>query len=110
MISLPILAFFADMLGLAGGGIMAHVFLDIPFPQYLERAGSVATFTMFFAGMIKAPVFAFLIAVICTFQGLSVSGSAENVGRLTTVAVVQSIFLVIMADAIFSIIFANAGI
>ena len=55
-------------------------------------------------------VFAFLIAVIGTYQGMNVSGSAESVGRLTTVAVVQSIFLVIMADALFSIVFSKAGL
>ena len=60
--------------------------------------------------MIKAPVFAFIIASVGTFRGMQVTGSAESVGRLTTVAVVQSIFLVILADAFFSILFAKMGI
>jgi phospholipid/cholesterol/gamma-HCH transport system permease protein len=60
--------------------------------------------------MIKAPVFALLIGIIGTYQGMNVSGSAESVGRLTTVAVVQSIFLVIMADAFFSVLFQKVGI
>ena len=78
----------------------------------LRAAGWPALFgvVMFFVGMIKAPVFALLIAVIGTYQGMNVSGSAESVGRLTTVAVVQSIFLVIMADALFSIVFSKMGI
>ena len=65
---------------------------------------------MFLVGMIKAPVFAYLIALIGTYQGMNVSGPAESVGRLTTVAVVQSIFLVIMADAFFSIVFSKMGL
>lgn len=110
VIALPLLTFIADLVGIAGGGIMAYMLLDIPYTQYLDRAENVATFTMFFVGMIKAPVFAFLIAVIGTYQGMNVSGSAESVGRLTTVSVVQSIFLVIMADALFSVIFSEAGL
>ena len=65
---------------------------------------------MFFVGMIKAPVFAFIIAIIGCYQGLNVSGSAESVGRRTTLSVVQSIFIVIMADALFSVMFSKAGI
>ena len=61
-------------------------------------------------GLIKAPVFAFLIAFVGTLRGMQVSGSAEHLGRQTTVAVVQSIFLVIMADALFSILFSRLGI
>lgn len=110
VIALPLLTFIADLVGIAGGGVMAYVLLDIPYTQFLDRAENVATFTMFFVGMIKAPVFAFLIAVIGTYQGMNVSGSAESVGRLTTVSVVQSIFLVIMADALFSVIFSEAGL
>lgn len=110
VITLPLLTFFANMIGLAGGAVMAQAILDIPLGQYMSRVEHVATPTMFFVGMVKAPVFAFLISIVCTFQGMSVSGSAESVGRLTTMAVVQSIFLVIVADAIFSIIFSNLGI
>lgn len=78
--------------------------------QYIDRVRNVATPAMFFVGMVKAPVFAFLITAICTYQGMHVTGSAENVGRSTTLAVVQSIFLVIIADAVFSIVFSKWGI
>ncbi|MDB5491622.1 MAG: hypothetical protein JWO78_1471 [Micavibrio sp.] len=107
---LPMLTFIADIVGLAGGSLMSLLLLDIPLHQYLDRAQTVATPTMFAVGMIKAPVFAFLISVIGTYQGMNVTGSAESVGKLTTVSVVQSIFLVIMADAAFSVIFSRAGI
>jgi len=110
LITLPLLSFLAVVVGLAGGGMMSVTMLDFSLPQYIERVRDVATPTMFFIGMIKAPVMAFLISSVCTYQGMHVSGSAENVGKLTTLAVVQSIFLVIMADAIFSIIFSNAGL
>lgn len=107
---LPILTFIADVVGLAGGSLMSLILSDIPVSQYVDRAQIVATPTMFAIGMIKAPVFAFLISVIGTYQGMNVTGSAESVGKLTTISVVQSIFLVIMADAAFSIIFSKAGI
>jgi phospholipid/cholesterol/gamma-HCH transport system permease protein len=110
LITLPLLAFVADIIGLVGGALMSEFYLGIALPQYIDRVDMVATPVMFFIGMIKAPVFAFLIAIICTYQGLSVSGSAESVGKLTTLAVVQSIFMVIMADAAFSILFSKVGI
>ena len=65
---------------------------------------------MFLVGMIKAPVFAFLIATIGCYQGMDVSGSAESIGKMTTLAVVQSIFVVIMVDALFSVVFSRVGI
>jgi len=110
LITLPALSFIADITGLVGGGFMAITQLDISAMQYISRVQTIATPTMFFIGMIKAPVFALLITAVCTYQGMSASGSAENVGKITTIAVVQSIFLVIMADAVFSIVFAKAGI
>lgn len=110
LITLPILTFLADIIGLAGSGLISMVLLDIPIDQYIDRVDMVATFNMFFAGMIKAPVFAFIITVIGTYNGMNASGSAESVGRLTTISVVQSIFLVIMFDALFSIVFSKMGI
>jgi phospholipid/cholesterol/gamma-HCH transport system permease protein len=110
LLTLPMLSFIADMVGLAGGAFMSVAKLDISLSQYINRVQSIATPTMFFIGMIKAPVFALLITAVCTYQGMSATGSAENVGKLTTLAVVQSIFLVIMVDAIFSVVFSKAGI
>jgi phospholipid/cholesterol/gamma-HCH transport system permease protein len=110
VVALPLLTFLADVIGLAGGGIMSLSLLNISFHQYLIRVESVATLSTFFVGMIKAPVFAFVIAVIGCYQGLNVSGSAESIGRKTTFSVVQAIFIVIMVDAIFSVIFSKVGI
>ncbi len=110
VLALPLLTFIANMVGIVGGGIMSALILDIPITQYVARVQGVATTTMFFVGMIKAPVFGFLIAIVGTYQGLKVSSSAESVGHAATIAVVQSIALVILADALFSIIFTQAGI
>lgn len=110
LVTLPLLTFIADVVGLVGAGLMAKPLLGVSVAQYLDRVQQTATVTMLFVGLIKAPVFALLIAVIGCYQGLSVSGSAESVGRTTTLAVVQSIFMVIMTDALFSVVFSQADI
>jgi phospholipid/cholesterol/gamma-HCH transport system permease protein len=110
MIALPLLAFFADILALFGGGLMSVLALGIPPNQFLSQLEGAITPTMFWIGMVKAPVFAFLIALVGCYQGLSVGGSAESVGRLTTQSVVLSIFLVIVADALFSIVLSYLGL
>lgn len=110
VIALPLMAFLANICGLAGGGLMSVTILDIPLNRYFDQVLGAVSMSDFITGMIKAPVFAFIIASVGTFRGMQVTGSAESVGRLTTVAVVQSIFLVILADAFFSILFAKMGI
>jgi phospholipid/cholesterol/gamma-HCH transport system permease protein len=110
LISLPILAFLSDFAGLLGGAMMATAVLDVTFVQFVQQLKTVLTVDHFFVGMVKAPVFAFIIAIVGCYEGLRVSGSAESVGRMTTRSVVTSIFLVIIADAIFSIIFSAMGI
>lgn len=110
VISLPLLTFFADMMGLLGGGLMCVVLLDISFQQYLGLLNQAITVNHFWVGMAKAPFFAVLIALVGCFEGLRVSGSAESVGRLTTRSVVEAIFLVIIVDALFSIMFSYLGI
>ena len=110
MITLPMLTFLADMAGLAGGMVMAWVALDISPAQFLERLGDAVPLWSFWVGIIKAPVFAFLIAMVGCYEGFQVEGSAESVGKLTTLAVVVAIFLVIVVDAIFSILFAYIGV
>jgi phospholipid/cholesterol/gamma-HCH transport system permease protein len=110
MIALPLLAFVADILGLFGGALMSIFALGIPPGQFLSQLDGAITPTMFWIGMAKAPVFAFLIALVGCYQGLSVGGSAESVGRLTTQSVVRSIFLVIVADALFSVVFSYLGL
>jgi phospholipid/cholesterol/gamma-HCH transport system permease protein len=109
-VALPLLTFFADIVGLAGGGVMSMLQLGMNPWQYVDHVAQAATPAMFLVGMIKAPVFAALIALICTYQGFRVTGSAASVGKLTTLAVVQSIFTVMMVDAAFSVVFSKAGL
>ncbi len=110
VVTLPLLAFFADLMGLLGGGVMAWVALDIGPDVYLDRLKGAINIWSFWVGIIKAPVFAFLIALIGCYEGMQVTGSAESVGQQTTRAVVEAIFLVIIADAVFSIFFSLVGV
>jgi len=110
VIALPLLTFFADMMGLLGGAMISHSLLDVSLPQYLERVRSSVELKDLFVGLIKAPVFAFFIATVGCMHGLRVSGSAESVGRETTHAVVKAIFLVIVFDALFSVLFEKLGL
>jgi len=110
VITLPLLAFFADIMGLVGGAAISQVLLDVSPPQYLARLPSIVDGSDLFVGLFKAPVFAFFIASIGCMHGLRVTGSAESVGRETTRAVVKSIFMVIVLDALFSILFEKLGV
>jgi phospholipid/cholesterol/gamma-HCH transport system permease protein len=110
VITLPLLTFFADIMGLIGGAAICQLLLDMSPLQYPERLNQVVDGSDLFVGLIKAPIFAFFIAIIGCMHGLRVSGSAESVGRETTRAVVKSIFLVIVLDAFFSILFEKLGI
>jgi phospholipid/cholesterol/gamma-HCH transport system permease protein len=109
-IALPLLVFFGDMMGLLGGAVISVVYLDLSFGQFLVQLKDAVDFWDFGTGLIKAPVFAYVIALVSCHQGLQVSGSAESVGIRTTASVVQSIFLVIVLDAVFAIFFAEIGI
>jgi phospholipid/cholesterol/gamma-HCH transport system permease protein len=105
MISLPLLTVIADLVGIVGGATLCIWLLDMPVEQFISRASEAIGPTTFWAGLVKAPVFAVLIALAGTYRGLQVRGSARELGRLTTVAVVQSIFLVLLADALFAMVF-----
>ncbi len=110
VITLPLLAFFADIMGLVGGAAISQVLLNVSPTQYMARLPSIVDGSDLFVGLFKAPVFAFFIAAIGCMHGLRVSGSAESVGQETTRAVVKSIFLVIVLDAAFSVLFERLGI
>jgi phospholipid/cholesterol/gamma-HCH transport system permease protein len=109
-IALPLLTVYADVLGVVGGMVMARSELDVGFADFIDRLQYALLMSDFLVGIGKAPIFAGIIAVIGCFQGFQVAGDAESVGRRTTVSVVQSIFLVIVADALFSVVFNWLGI
>ncbi len=106
VIALPLLTFFADVMGVVGGMLMARTQLGISFEEFIARFPKAVSPTAYLVGLGKAPVFAVLIVVTGCFQGLQTRGGADSVGRQTTRAVVQAIFLVIVADALFSIAFS----
>ncbi len=106
MIAMPLLTVFADALGVFGGMLMARAQLGVTFPEFLDRFAKAVSITAYMVGLGKAPVFAAIIAVVGCYQGFRTEGGADQVGRQTTRSVVQSIFLVIVADALFSIAFS----
>lgn len=105
VIALPLLTVLADAMGLAGGAVLSWLLLDVPFNQFLVRMQQTIAPTTFWAGVLKAPVFAFVIAVSGCLRGIQVRASSRELGRLTTVAVVESIFLVLLVDALFAVVY-----
>ncbi|RMD64968.1 MAG: MlaE family lipid ABC transporter permease subunit [Alphaproteobacteria bacterium] len=107
---MPLLTFYADLMGLLGGAVMATAVLDISFVRFARQLSEAVTMWSFWVGIIKAPLFGFIIAMIGCYEGLKVARNAESVGRQTTRAVVEAVFLVIVLDALFSILFSVLGI
>ena len=110
ILTLPLLTFYSNMMGLIGGAAMCYLDLGITLPAFLHQLQTAVVGSTFWIGLIKAPVFAFIIALVGCHQGFKVERNASSVGRHTTQAVVESIFLVIVADAAFSITFSWLGI
>ncbi|MGH8581828.1 MAG: ABC transporter permease [Gammaproteobacteria bacterium] len=110
ILSMPLLTLVADAAGVLGGMVMAAAMLDVTYSDFLDRIPQTLTYRSFLIGIGKAPVFAVIVALVGCFQGFRVTGSADSVGRHTTVSVVQSIFLVIVANAVFSVVFSWLGI
>lgn len=105
MISLPALTFIGMLSGMLGGAVVCSLALDISPTMFLTILQQNVAVQHFYLGMAKAPLFAFLIAIIGCMEGFKVSGSAESVGEHTTSAVVQSIFVVILMDALAALFF-----
>lgn len=105
VVALPLLTLFADIAGVFGGMVMARSQLGIGFGEFVDRFGRVMQGSSLLIGIGKSCVFAFIIVLVGCFQGLRTAGSADSVGRQTTLSVVQAIFLVIVADALFSVAF-----
>jgi phospholipid/cholesterol/gamma-HCH transport system permease protein len=106
VIALPLLTFFADIMALIGGAIMCYFDLGITIPAFMRQLHEAIVINTFMVGIIKAPVFAFVIGLVGCYEGLQVERNAASVGRLTTRSVVESIFLIIVLDAAFSIMFS----
>ncbi|MDL2210223.1 MlaE family lipid ABC transporter permease subunit [Desulfovibrio sp. OttesenSCG-928-O18] len=110
VLMLPALVFLADIMGILGGGIAVWSIMDMSPDAYAFRFQEVVNTRNFFVGLVKAPFFAVVIGVIGCFQGFQVTGSAESVGKLTTHSVVESIFMVILLDALFAVFFMGLKI
>ncbi|MGE6123187.1 ABC transporter permease [Aeromonas rivipollensis] len=106
LIALPLLTLFADLFGVLGGMLMAHIQLDVGTAEFLDRFVKTVSVTDLLIGIGKAPVFAAIIVTVGCFQGFQTKGGADSVGRQTTRSVVHSIFMVIVADALFSVAFS----
>ncbi|MGP9796241.1 MlaE family ABC transporter permease [Halomonas sp. 86] len=109
LVSLPLLTFIGMMCGLMGGALVAVLSLDISTGQFLYILQKDVALNNFLVGMSKAPIFAFVIAVIGCLEGFKVSGSAQSVGSHTTSSVVQCIFMVILIDALAALFFMEMG-
>lgn len=105
-IALPLLTVFADIAGIFGGMVMAGTRLGVNYADFFDRLGDAVSVSSYLVGLVKAPVFASIIALTGCFQGFLAEGGADSVGRQTTRSVVQAIFLVIVADALFSVLFS----
>jgi phospholipid/cholesterol/gamma-HCH transport system permease protein len=105
MLTLPMLTLCANFMGIFGGGLMAWGELGISVPEFFDHLSTLYPWS-YWIGLIKSPFFAVIIAVTGCYEGFQVAGSAESVGRLTTLSVVEAIFFVIMTDAGFSIFFS----
>ena len=110
VIALPLLTFYSDIMGLLGGAVMCYFQLNITIPVFLRQLNEAVNINTVMVGLIKAPVFAFVIALVGCYEGFQVERNAASVGQLTTRSVVEGIFLVIVLDAAFSIMFSVLGI
>ncbi len=105
VLMMPILTFMASILGVIGGGLVAATAMEISPAFFVGRLQETIALSNFWVGLIKAPFFAFVIAVIGCYQGMEVAGSSESLGQRTTLSVVQSLFVVIILDAFFAMFF-----
>ncbi len=110
IIALPLLIFFSDIMGIFGGMVASQMQLNISMAQFIDRLHEVLALKHYVLGMIKGPVFAFVIAAVGCFRGFQVSDNTESLGLHTTASVVNSIFLVIAFDALFSVIYTELNL
>ncbi|RBQ31836.1 ABC transporter permease [Arcobacter sp. FW59] len=109
-ISLPLLVFFADIIGVMGGMVIAYTSLDVTFIEFVNRLHNEVPVKHLLLGVFKAIFFGFFIAIIGCFRGFQVENNTTSIGKYTTISVVNAIFVVILLDAVFSVIFTQMGI
>ena len=109
VLMMPLLGFYASVIAIIGGAMIADLTLGIPFLTFLERIREVVPIHDVWVGTIKAPIFGLIVALTGCYQGMQVKGNSEEVGLRTTMAVVQAIFMVIVLDAFFAVFFDQIG-
>lgn len=110
LIALPILVMVSMLAGCLGGMFLTFILIDVTMIQFWHSMQKAVTISTFWVGMSKAPLFALIIGIVSCFRGLQVKGSAESIGLMTTRSVVEGIFLVIVCDALMSIVYSAMGI
>jgi len=110
IISLPLLVFFADIISVFGGMVIATTKLDVSFVEFIDRIKQTVALKHLIIGLIKAPIFGCIIATIGCFRGFQIDSSTESVGKYTTISVVNAIFWVIAIDAIISVLLTEMGL
>ena len=110
VIALPLLVFFADIVSVFGGMVIASTQLDVSFPEFIDRIAETVPLKHFIIGLVKAPIFGGIIATIGCFRGFQIDSSTESVGKYTTISVVNAIFWVIAMDAIISVFLTEMGL
>lgn len=110
LVALPILVMFSMLTGALGGMVLTSLLIDVTPMQFWQSLHKAVTISTFWVGMSKAPLFAIIISIVGCFRGFQVKGSAESIGLMTTKAVVEAIFLVIICDGLMSIVYTAMGI
>jgi len=110
IISLPLLVFFADIVSILGGMVIASTRLDVSFVEFIDRIKETVPLKHLIIGLVKAPIFGCVIATIGCFRGFQIDSSTESVGKYTTISVVNAIFWVIALDALISVLLTELGL
>lgn len=110
ILSMPLLVFFADIVSIFGGMVIATTKLDVSFVEFIDRIKETVALKHLIIGLIKAPIFGAVIATIGCFRGFQIDSSTESVGKYTTISVVNAIFWVIAIDAIISVLLTEIGL
>lgn len=110
LLMFPLLIFWADFFSLIGAMFMSKWMLDVGYYDFLARLKESVGFKQLMLGLYKAPAFAIIISLVGCYQGFLVQSNADSIGSQTTKSVVQALFLIIVADALFSIIYSWMGL
>lgn len=110
LFAFPLLIFWANLFSILGAMYMSKMMLDVGYLDFLSRLKDSVGLKQFLLGLYKAPAFALIIALVGCFQGFAVQANSDSIGTQTTKSVVQALFLIIIADAAFSVLYSWMGV